>query len=63
MTNNLLWFFEISQHNLCPPEYRGKFEDMLIAAKKGAEKGISPLESLYIYSVKDGQAVEKEKRS
>ena len=46
-----------SKSGLVPPAYRGKVQDIIIAIQKGAEVGLSPLQSLDSISMINGKAV------
>jgi len=46
-----------SKSGLVPSAYRGKVQDIIIAIQKGAEVGLSPLQSLDSISVINGKAV------
>jgi hypothetical protein len=45
-----------AKSGLVPPAYRGKVQDIIIAMEKGAEVGLSPLQSLDSISVINGKA-------
>ena len=46
-----------SKSGLVPPAYRGKVQDIIFAIQKGAEVGLSPLQSLDSISMINGKAV------
>mgnify|MGYP003112723696 CR=1 FL=1 len=46
-----------SKSGLVPPAYRGKVQDIIIAIQKGAEVGLSPLQSLDSISMINGKPV------
>ena len=46
----------ISASQLCPNEYRGKPQDVLIAVQMGAEIGVSPMQALQNIAVINGRA-------
>ena len=46
---------KISQSNLCPPNFKGKKEDIITAWAMGSELGLKPLQSLQNISVINGK--------